>query len=218
MEELGEFIEARYRDACQLQRTYHTRDDALMLLALGNNTATMAGVVKWMQAYNLFQGQTSAVRQHVAGLFLAFIQQPRPALLTTPAEAQAVFFNLHLTLAPNGDRKWLSAASKLLWCLYPEQSPMYDRFVSRSVTVLRHLAPSLAGFPALGEAPNPIKGEAGPDATARYAAYYGQFYEMVHALLADNAARLAQLRAQHNETYPYDVRILDKLLWMMGKG
>jgi hypothetical protein len=41
---------------------------------------------------------------------------------------------------------------------------------------------------------------------------------MVHALWADNAALLVQMRAQHREAYSYDIRILDKLLWLMGKG
>lgn len=27
---------------------------------------------------------------------------------------------------------------------------------------------------------------------------------------------LGVLRAQHQEIYPYDVRIMDKLLWMLG--
>jgi hypothetical protein len=156
MEELAEFIEARYAEACRLQNKLHTRHDVPILVALRSDTVTAADVVSWMQAYNLFQGRLTAERRLVARRFLRFRQTPRPPLFNRPAQARTVFAALHLALAPHGERKWLSAASKLLWSLYPKRIPMYDTYVHRSLVVLGHLHPVLANLPVLGAAPEPI--------------------------------------------------------------
>jgi hypothetical protein len=156
MEEFAEFIEARYAEACRLQNKLHTRHDVPILVALRSDTVTAADVVSWMQAYNLFQGRLTAERRLVARRFLRFRQTPRPPLFNRPAQARTVFAALHLALAPHGERKWLSAASKLLWSLYPKRIPMYDTYVHRSLVVLGHLHPVLANLPVLGAAPEPI--------------------------------------------------------------
>lgn len=46
--------------------------------------------------------------------------------------------------------------------------------------------------------------------------HYLGYQSMVRQLQNTHAQLLGALRAQHQEIYPYDVRIMDKLLWMLG--
>lgn len=95
---------------------------------------------------------------------------------------------------------------------------MYDTQVHRTLCVLGKLHPVLLPHAPLGAAPQARPGEAAQAAAERYASFYRRYYAMITALLDDRAQQLAGLRAVHGETYPYDIRILDKLLWMVGRG
>lgn len=46
--------------------------------------------------------------------------------------------------------------------------------------------------------------------------HYLRYQSMVRQLQNTHERLLQGLRVQHQETYPYDVRIMDKLLWMLG--
>jgi len=72
----------------------------------------------------------------------------------------------------------------------------------------------LADFPRIGAAPK-ITCKADITLAAKY---YMNYQAMVHRLLAVYSPLLSELRSSHKEPYPYDIRILDKVLWMIGNS
>lgn len=214
----GEYLATVYQAVCKMQRSVNEDHDAAMVAGLRTNQVTNAQIISWMRVYDLWRGVGTSDRTLVANRVRKFSREDRPRWFNTPAQGQQMFGRLHRKLAPNGERKWLSATSKLLWCLYPARIPMYDRFAHRSLVVLQRLEPALAHLPPLNETPQGRQGEDGLAAAERYGAHYGQYYAMVKALMAENEGRLKQLRVRHNESYPYDIRIIDKTLWLLGRG
>jgi len=170
-------------------------------------------VKSWMMDYGLFQGINSQNRTAIVNQFLQFVQT-----LTfntdnlTIEQIKNNFTELLTKLFQTVNRSWVSATSKLLWCLYPNTIAIYDTFVHRTLAVMQCLDDDLAGFSRIGEQPsirstNDIQGAV---------QHYMNYQAMVRKLLYTHSTLLQELRVQHQETYPYDVRILDKLLWMIG--
>lgn len=106
----------------------------------------------------------------------------------------------------------MSATSKLLWCLYPDTIVIYDTFVHRTLIVMQSIDDDLSAFPRVG-APRSIDGEADIVAATTH---YMNYQAMVRRLQTRHWQLLRDLRKRYNESYPYDVRIIDKLLWMIG--
>jgi hypothetical protein len=109
-------------------------------------------------------------------------------------------------------RSWMSATSKLLWCLYPRDIVIYDAFVHRTLVTLQCVDPDLAGTERIGAAPK-IETHAHIDPAV---AAYIRYQSLVRRLLTVHTPALNELRRQHKEQYLYDIRIVDKLLWMIG--
>jgi hypothetical protein len=42
------------------------------------------------------------------------------------------------------------------------------------------------------------------------------YQDMVKHICERHSDTLKELRGKHKETYPHDIRIIDKLLWMIG--
>jgi hypothetical protein len=51
---------------------------------------------------------------------------------------------------------------------------------------------------------------------AKCAKFYINYQDMVKAILNEHQHQLDKLRIETSETYPHDIRIVDKLLWMLG--
>ena len=170
-------------------------------------------VKQWMQHYRLFQGIESGDREKIASRFLAFaaLHQTRPSPLDDSAVSK-VFSDLLGALYAEVPRGWISATSKLLWCLYPGDVVIYDTFVHRALTVMQCIDSDLTGFNRIGATPT-LKGASD---IANATKHYVNYQAMVRRLLFRHADLLNELRTQRSETYPYDIRILDKLLWMIG--
>lgn len=218
MRTLEELIRCHYVAACDEQRNLDEHD-RVVVNALKKGSAKTTAIAEWMGHYRLFQHRpTRSLRNAVAQAFLDFADSSRPRWKCSDRSIASVFLALHGRLDAVEERRWLSATSKLLWCLYPDRVAMYDRFALRSLIVLRHLDPVLMRFPAIRETPARRDGETKEAARARYAAHYAQYQQMVYGLLAAHRSTLHELRKEHKERYPHDIRILDKLLWMMGNG
>lgn len=207
------FVEHYYGQACALQKNIES--DTPLLKSLRAGTASPVAVESWMTSYNLFQGRPGLERRKIAKCFLEFANEERPKRAQSAAAVRQLFGRLHNRLHAKVNRGWTSATSKLLWCLYPRDVAMYDRFVHGSLVVLQCTEPALEKFKRLGPTPRIGDDHRGLlDALEHYMCYQ----QMVKVLLNANSALLKKKRKATGETYPYDIRIVDKLLWMMGNA
>lgn len=170
-------------------------------------------VRSWMRDYGLFQGITTPNRNAVVEQFLRFVEKhERVDHQPTDAEIEALFTELLTALYREVPRSWMSASSKLLWCLYPKTVVIYDAFVHRALLVMQCLDDDLEDFPRIGAALR-IGSEAD---IALAVQHYMNYHFMAHRLLSAHRSLLNDLRKKHDTTYPYDIRIIDKVLWMIG--
>jgi hypothetical protein len=207
------YLRKNYSTACEMQR--NIVKDSAMVEMLNTGRSDLALVKSWMREYGLFQGITTAKRNAIAKAFLNYalnLEKPRRALNEKYIEAQ--FKALLLILHKKVERSWMSATSKLLWCVFPHEFVIYDAFVHRSLVVLQCVDSGLSKFPRVGAAPK-IKGTADIDDAV---SFYMNYQSMVRHLQKRNQPALDTMRAKHAETYEYDVRIIDKILWMIGNA
>lgn len=205
------YLETRYKAACEMQRGIHR--DPQMVAMLQNGSPDAALVRTWMRDYGLFQGITAENRVAIAECFLEFAaQHERFDHEPNAAEIQAMYAALFEALYGAVPRSWASATTKLLWCVHPKTVVIYDAFVLRTLSVMQCLDDSLASFPRIGEPPS-IRGVNDIQVATQH---YMNYQAMVCKLLSDHSQLLQELRSRYAEPYPYDVRIIDKLLWMIG--
>jgi hypothetical protein len=194
-----------------MQRGMHRDSEMVAMLSDGPHDPAL--VKTWMRDYALFRGITSSQRTAVANRFLRFAADHEPCDEPPDADKLASLFrSLLAALHDEVPRSWVSATSKLLWCLYPHTVVIYDAFVHRALSVLQCIDDDLKGFPRIGEPPRIHRKTDIMEATQHYMNYQA----MVRQLLVVHSRLLNDLRARHSETYPYDVRVMDKLLWMIG--
>jgi hypothetical protein len=194
-----------------MQRAIHR--DAQMVAMLQHGPPDPDLTQAWMRDYGLFQGITAQNRDSIVNRFLEFAaDHERHPNQATAEEIEALYTTLFGALYGTVPRSWASATSKLLWCLYPESVVIYDAFVHRALVVMQCIDADLADFPRIGPAPR-ITREADIALAVRH---YMNYQAMVHRLLAVHAKLLSKLRIHHNEPYSYDIRIMDKVLWMIG--
>ncbi len=162
----------------------------------------------WMRNDGLFQGMTAQRRRAIVWAFLKHAKAlPRHRSALKPSLIEVRYRNLFEVLYRTVPRSWMSATSKLLWCVYPNDFVIYDAFVHRTLVVLQCLKGSLGSFPRIGTAPQLRSASDIDDAVA----FYSNYQAMVKHLQAKHQVALNGLRKKHQETYPYDVRIIDKL-------
>ncbi|MEX3973557.1 hypothetical protein [Paraburkholderia caribensis] len=166
----------------------------------------------WMTDYGLFQGLTHSQRDSVVGAFEDFVASHRRIRLMTDNDVYHVYGELYAALYGAENRVWASAASKLLWCLYPRQTVIYDDYVHSTIVVLQSIDRNLAGFPRVGIAPR-VYTKSDIELASKF---YVNFQCIVKKLCAVHKPTLRQLRRRYQEQYPYDIRVIDKLLWMIS--
>ena len=184
-----------------------------MVSMLRNSPHDRVLVASWMRGYSLFQGITNTKREAIVSSFLQFVMSHELILGDlNDDQIKGLYSDLFTVLYKTVPRSWMSATSKLLWCLYPSTVVIYDAFVHRTIAVMQCLDDDLTGFPRIGEPPS-IGSEDGIETAVRH---YMNFQGMVRKLQNKHTPLLKVLRAKYKESYPYDVRIIDKLLWMIG--
>lgn len=87
-----------------------------------------------------------------------------------------------------------------------------DAYVERTLIVMQCLDEIFADLPRIGNAPKVKRIKDIKSATDHYVAHQ----RAVKMLLEFHTNSLKQLRKQHGESYPHDIRIMDQLLWMIG--
>lgn len=212
------YIENHYVAACKIQRDIDDKHDADIVSKLLDGSYDTKLVISWMTNYRLFQGRSGKDRKNIAQRFLEFMESHnRLDDELTEDQIEALYRTLLTKLSDTklSDKKkrgWISATSKLLWCLYPYKVVIYDSFVHRALTVLQCVDNDLDGFQRIGAQPRSSQ----EDYIELAVHHYMNYQSMVRKLLSVHSQLLQDLREQHQETYLYDVRIMDKLLWMIG--
>ena len=209
------YLKKNYVVACEMQ--CQIVSDGKIVKSLRENSTNLQLVKSWMVSYNLFQGINTAQRDAIANGFLQFSRNYKSSnrqLTSTDIEEQ--FGELLLALYRIVNRSWLSATSKLLWCIYPDQVVLYDSFVYRSLTVFQCVDADLTAFPRIGSPPK-FDSEASINKAVQH---YMGFQNLVKHLQQVHQPALDRLREKNKETcsYEYDIRIIDKLLWMIGNA
>jgi hypothetical protein len=204
------YLHEKYQTACRLQQDIVA--DPLMVEMLNAGGEDHELVKRWMRDYGLFQGIEGGARTLIAKRFVAFARAHGRVAHIDDAAIAALFKELLQALFKVQQRSWMSATSKLLWCLYPRDIVIYDTFVHRTLVTLQCIDTDLAGTARIGAAPE-IKTEADLKlAVDAYMRYQG----LVRKLLRVHQPALDKLRHDCEVSYPYDIRIVDKLLWMIG--
>lgn len=207
------FIRNHYVRACDLQRQIDDRDDNKIkrMLASGNHDKDI--VKHWMRGYALFQGITAHDREKIAKRYLAFMASAdTPSSIADGMVLESIYSKLFTALFLEVRRSWMSATSKLLWCKYPDQIVIYDSFVERALIVMQCLDGDLVAFARIGVAPK-VKHKTDIAAAVEH---YMNYQRVVRHILTQHSKILNDLRQKHSEPYPHDIRIVDKLLWMIG--
>ncbi len=205
------YLRQNYSLACDIQRGI-TKDTEMKSM-LRDDATDAELVMSWMRDYGLYQGISTDDRRRVAQEFLSFAQRHvRRSNITQEDVIRSVYSELLTVLFLTVNRGWMSATSKLLWCMYPDDVVIYDSFVERALVVMQRLDERLAGFPRIGIAPRVQKEGDVVLATSHYMNYQS----MVRSIYSQNLSVLNELRDNYHEKYPHDIRIIDKLLWMIG--
>ncbi|MBC7623060.1 MAG: hypothetical protein H7232_06720 [Aeromicrobium sp.] len=214
------YIESHFIEACDPQRNVGL--DKSMLTMLKKQEQDPILVKTWMQSYGLFQGINGVDREKVVRRFLDFAaSQERLAVPLSDEDVSRLVLSLLKSLNTEVPRGWLSATSKLLWCMYPHDVVIYDSFVHRALTVMQCIDGDLSGFNRkIGRL------RAGSDPHTLLA-HYMTYQAMVRHLSHKHADLLLELRRRNGNALKLkswsfdpdihsDIRIVDKLLWMIG--
>lgn len=203
-------LRKRFKEAHAIQAEFDHDDRMIEMLA--SKQFDHARIKSWMRTYGLFQGIDSASRDRIVERFIRFVQDhPHPQQITEEQIGQR-FHLLLEALHQTVNRGWLSATSKLLWCLHPQDVVIFDAFVHRALVVLQHIDAGLEALPRIGSVPSLARN---PDLASR-SAWYMRYQRMVRILHHRTASLRDELRKKWGLRYPYDIRITDKVLWMMG--
>jgi hypothetical protein len=210
---ISQYFESNYQTACNMQTRIENENDGPMKQMIQAQVFEVDKVKDWMRGYGLFQGISETNRIAIAKKytevifkFTKSIQKPNNK------EIEELFLNLQNEFYSVVERKWLSATSKLLWCSYPYEIVIYDAYVERALVVLQGITPYLANFPRINNSPKINSKSDIEDVTKVYINYQN----MIKAILDNHQIQLDALRSIHQEKYEYDIRIVDKLLWMLG--
>jgi hypothetical protein len=208
------FLEKKYVNACSILKE-NDRLDQEMVAGAKSRKIDDKITLLWMKNYGLFQGIGTTDREKISIAFRTWIENlPDSISGQSEASRRKDFHSLLQQLFLVVPRSWLSATSKLLWCVYPDDFVIYDSFVHRALVVISSLDDDLESFPKIGNAIS-CKRESDIQALVDHYMIYQTF---VYRLLNRNQSTLNNLRKRYSESYPHDIRIVDKLLWAVGSA
>jgi len=159
MFEVFESIVGRYFEAAFGEVEKGNARDQEAIIALSGSDADEASrvqtVADWIRLYKVHRVKWSAREEDndeafadaVARQAIQHLETPRLDL-TVPERFQmlrAVIEEVYLSDPVRKERSFKSLTSKVLWCRYPQEVPIYDRFAVQAVTFLTKLYKSCAG-------------------------------------------------------------------------
>lgn len=183
--------------------------DLAMIQAIKSKSLNSDMVIKWMTGYKLFQGIVTGDRTKIAKEFINYANQIQNF---ENINIEQNFKDLHGRFCKVNLRTWLSATSKLLWCAYPDQIVIYDAYLGRTMAVLQCLDVDLAKLPRINYPPS-VKSEKDIDLLVNF---YMNYQNMVKVLVRKYQDTINALKNEYKSNYKYDLRIMDKILWLMG--
>ncbi|HEY0543997.1 MAG TPA: hypothetical protein VGC91_01270 [Pyrinomonadaceae bacterium] len=196
-----------------MQREIDEVEDRKMKSMLARGDQDIRLVKSWMRGYGLFQGIITENRDKIANRFLSFATSVRATVSVADRKIlEEKYSELFTALFSEVNRSWMSATSKLLWCIYPNEVVIYDSFVARALVVMQCLDGDLANFPRINVPPKVAR----ESEIVLAVKHYMNYQDMVKHIFERNFDTLNELRKEHKENYPHDIRIIDKLLWMIG--
>ena len=205
-----QFMMSNYVPVCTRLNGFLLDEQMKEMIRTGEQDSML--VKSWMRGYGLFQGIRSEQREQIAATFLDFAGRTNGKGEIGDSTITEAYAELFTALHSQVPRSWISATSKLLWCMHPDSVVIYDAYVKRALVVMQCLDSELAQFPRVGDPPK-IKNSSDISEATRF---YMNYQSMVRHLLERSAGTLKQLREQHQESYPHDIRIIDLLLWWIG--
>ena len=209
MKFLSEYFDRNYEVACELQN--NTLIDFRMIEMIQSDKKDSKLVYNWMNKYGLFQGINNDTRYNISKTFLKLYPDIKLKLQSTNT-IEEVFIYLFTSFYKIKQRSWLSATSKLLWCVSPNNIVIYDSFVSNSLTVIQSIEQTILIKKRIGIQPelNSVSD------ISKTASFYMNYQDIVKIIFNNYNKQFFELKNKYSIAYPYDLRILDKLLWMMG--
>jgi hypothetical protein len=152
-------------------------------------------VVDWLNRYKVLMGFSSDTRIAIAGQIIAFADERKGhSLSRDKVRIVAEFNKLKKRIATVTCRDVTSLTSKALWCCYPDDVPIFDRNAVNALRVISrmcHLPPS------------PDR-----DEYACFVDVWFQVYREIEPVI--NREALFDC--------PYEIRVLDRLLWYLGQN
>ncbi|MGA3015191.1 MAG: hypothetical protein ABSD71_14280 [Bacteroidales bacterium] len=195
-----------------ISEQFDIRKDFIIVKEIKNNELTNKTVYGWMKEYGLFQGINDSDRNKIVAIFCEKYAELKSNGLSTIENYDLLFTSMVKTVYWS----WVSASSKLLWCVYPNDVVIYDSFVERAILVLQPLEDVLKNKPRIGERP------------LHKQLYDTKVFVEFYSNYSDNILRLydkyqdiieegcKKYRGPNQQIYPYGLRVFDKLLWMLG--
>lgn len=174
-----------------------------------SNTLDKKIVKSWMRDYGLLRGISSQNIESIVNTYLNTYK----IIKDGNCDLKENYRHLYNAFYKSTPRGWLSATSKLLWCIFPNDVVIYDSFVERTIIILQKLENDLLDIKNLGSKPNSKNEE-------EMINYYFRYYTLINKLyikyLSIIEAGSNSYKKKYNIEYPYKIRIIDKLLWMLG--
>ena len=159
-------------------------------------------VRKWLnhcKVIRFFRPETS---KEIAKQIIEFADGPRRNDLhqnktLIVAEYERLRERIHAVIPPNpktgGPREITSLVSKVLWCCYPEDVPIFDYYAERALQVISRLFGFLPAVSQTGY--------------GCYVEVWLQLYQRVEPVIDQSNLK----------DYPYKIRVLDAFLWHLGQ-
>ena len=199
-----EAIVRRYvDDAISAQIKDHRDHDRIAIQALQQRDQdNRHGVLReWLTWYRVFQGLKNEERGRVTKAVLTLVDRldcktvcrNQSTIMATCDRLNEACGKEVRRRADGGKRDMTSLASKALWCRFPDKVPIYDSFAQRALWVLSRLCETVP----------PSQGSE-----------YERFARMWFALYPK---ALPIIEGANMYGYRYEVRIFDKILWLIGK-
>jgi hypothetical protein len=222
---LRTFIEINYQAALVVQTGIQI-DQLIVPMLAGAGSYDEMVAKRFMAKYNLLRNCSREEIKHILAAFHRFWLEWREKEGTseceqslTSAAVEERFTDLFKRLYRVKPRNWISATSKLLWCMYPRQLVIYDRFVQTALTTLQPLEPALASMSPYERIGSPQAPE-DKNGIGISVKHYMRVWAMVHVLLTAYGTQLAVLQKKHGvaleRSYIWDIRVLDRLLVFLG--
>ena len=170
-------------------------------------------VLSWMHDCRLLQGVKSNNRTELVNVYASLIfgltsQVSEPSADQIAEIIKRILSEFYTVVR----RNWLGASSKLLWCSFPDSVVPYDAAVHRTLIVLQGVTPYLTEMPRIKTIPS-VKSAADIDSVIEF---YINYQNMVLAIKSEHQIQLNNLRYKNREKYPHDIRVIEKLLWILG--